>query len=424
MIIPQLSFGGAERVFHDQARELSRAGHHVRECVFQTQTRAVAFHTQHELIVLDAPNAGASYTSKLQALRRRIKQVRKIKRDLAIDVCISHLEGADYVNLLSQGSEQIILCVHNSKQHDPGYRGMMGWLRRRWLMPTLYRRANRIVTVSRDLRQEMIDYLGLPPKQVVTINNFLEPDKIKAQALLPLSTPEEEALFEKGPVLLTVGRLDVEKNPLVLLPVLNQLRQQRHPNLRLLLLGNGTQRTEFVTEAQRLGLRVWDGTESQTGENAAAFNNSTKLSDCDVVLLGFRSNPFKYLHRATLSILPSLTEGFPMGLCEALTCGVPVASADCPTGPREILAPTTPATQVSVGPEWAEFGLLLPILRSGKPGFEAGLAAWVAGLDELLSNAELRTRYSIQAQRRAVDFSPEPAVKRWEALLQEHDTKL
>ncbi|WP_375416591.1 glycosyltransferase [uncultured Hymenobacter sp.] len=420
LLIPQLSFGGAERVFHDQARELTRAGHHVRECVFQTRTRAVAFPTQHELIILEAPAAGASPLSKLQALRRRVAQVRQLKHDLRIDVCISHLEGADYVNLLSRGTGKIMLCIHNSKRHDPGYRGAVGWLRRRWLMPTLYRWADRVVTVSRDLGQEMIDYLGLPPRQVTTINNFLEPDKVLAQAAEPLPDPSEEALFRAGPVLLAVGRLDAEKNPLVLLPVLARLRAGGQPNLRLLLLGNGTQRAALVAEAQALGLKVWDGTapaESRVPTPPPA--GQPALADCDVVLLGFRSNPFQYLRRAAVSVLPSLTEGFPMGLCEALTCGLPVASADCPTGPREILAPATPATQYAAEAEWAEFGLLLPVLRPGAPDFEAGLEAWVAGLGELLGNPERRAHYVAQARRRAADFGPEPAMARWEALLQD-----
>jgi glycosyltransferase involved in cell wall biosynthesis len=410
MLIPQLSFGGAERVFHDQSREFAEAGHEVTECVFQTRTRQIAFPTTNRLIVLDAPDATGSLASKATALNRRVAQVRKIKQDLKIDVCISHLEGADYINILSKGSEQVILCIHNSKQNDPNYSSGLGWVRRRMLMPLLYRRADRLVTVSRDLRQEMIDYLHLDPAKITVINNFIDSEQVLQKAAEPIADAAEAALFAGGPVLMGVARLDPEKNSPVLIPILDRLRQQGPAQPRLLLLGDGSLREQIVAEARRRGLPVWDGV-GQTYDAA--------LPDCAVVLLGFRANPFQYMKHAAAVVLPSLMEGFPMNLCEALTCGIPMASADCATGPREILAPTTPAKQYAAGPEWADFGLLLPVPRPNTPSYEASLTAWVEGLGELLNNPARDQHYRQRALVRAADFGAKPAMVRWEILLQD-----
>jgi len=409
MLIPQLSFGGAERVFHDQSREFVAAGHEVTECVFQTHTRAIAYPTANRLIVLDAPDAADSLVSKATALSRRVAQVRRIKKELQIDVCISHLEGADYVNILSKGAEQVILCIHNSKQNDPNYLGAMGWMRRRLLMPLLYRRADRLVTVSRDLRQEMIDYLRLNPAKITVINNFIDSEQVLRKAAEPITDAAESALFAGGPVLVGVARLDPEKNMGVMMPILERLRQQGPTRPRLLLLGDGSQREYLVTEARKRGLTVWD---------AVGQTHDASLPDCAVVLLGFRSNPFQYMQQAAAVILPSLMEGFPMNLCEALTCGIPMASADCATGPREILAPMTPAKQYTTGPEWADFGLLLPVPRPSTPSYEASLAAWVEGLSELLNNPARAHHYRQQALVRAAAFGAEPAMARWEILVQ------
>ncbi|RZK27444.1 MAG: glycosyltransferase, partial [Hymenobacter sp.] len=137
----------------------------------------------------------------------------------------------------------------------------------------------------------------------------------------------------------------------------------------------------------------------------------------DIILLGFRGNPFPYVARAALSVLPSLTEGFPMAVCEALASGVPVASADCPTGPREILAPATSPTQVATAPEWAEFGLLLPQLGQGaQPAAVA--PAWAAALAELLGDPSRYAHYVAQAHQRAKAFGPQPVMGAWEQLLQ------
>lgn len=401
LLIPQLTYGGAERVFHDHGQELARH-HHVVECVFDSRTE-VAFPTSNTLVALDVP-AGAGIVGKLRSFVQRIGRVKELKREHNIDVCISHLEGADYLNLLSKGREQVLLCVHNSKRHDPNIRGALGWLRRRVLMPWLYRAADYIVPVSRDLRQELIDLFGLAPEKVVTVNNFFDVDGIRRSSQEPLAAAEQ-ALFAQQPVLITAGRLAREKNQTALLEVLHTMRGQGNQAARLVLLGDGPLRADLLQRCQELGLRswqVWDGT--------------PLTPDFDVYFLGFQSNPFQYIARAAVSLLSSSTEGFPMALCEAMACGVPVVSTDCPTGPREILAPQTPAAQYAAAPEWAEFGVLLPLLGAG-PALAQSAPVWAETLTGLLDDPARRTYYAAQAHSRVQDFAPDKIMQQWQALL-------
>ena len=68
---------------------------------------------------------------------------------------------------------------------------------------------------------------------------------------------------------------------------------------------------------------------------------STLIERCEmqeqVIVLGFRDNPYPYMKAADLLILSSDREGFASVLVEALICGTPVVSTDCPSGPGEIL---------------------------------------------------------------------------------------
>ena len=75
------------------------------------------------------------------------------------------------------------------------------------------------------------------------------------------------------------------------------------------------------------------------GEERATLQgliNELELND-DVTLLGFKPNPIAYMKKATVFVLSSNWEGFGNVLVEAMACGTPVISTDCPSGPSEIL---------------------------------------------------------------------------------------
>ncbi len=95
-------------------------------------------------------------------------------------------------------------------------------------------------------------------------------------------------------------------------------------------------------------------------------------------------NPFAFLSRAALFVLSSRWEGLGVVLIEALACGCPVVSTDCPSGPSEILG----------GGRW---GRLAPV------GDAAALAeAIVLTLDQPPDREALRERAQILSVDRAI----------------------
>jgi glycosyltransferase involved in cell wall biosynthesis len=112
-----------------------------------------------------------------------------------------------------------------------------------------------------------------------------------------------------------------------------------------------------------------------------------------VSLPGFQPNPFAFMRAASLFVLSSAWEGLPGVLIQAMACGTPVVSTDCPSGPREIL-----------GTEAAALGPLVPI------GNSSALARAI--LDTL---ANPPAAYVLQ--RRAEDFSMSAVAERYLDLL-------
>jgi glycosyltransferase involved in cell wall biosynthesis len=113
------------------------------------------------------------------------------------------------------------------------------------------------------------------------------------------------------PVFVTAGRLVGQKDHATMLRALALYR--RHAPGRLLLLGAGPLMNDLRALAGELGIA-----------DAVDF-------------LGFRNNPLPYFQRANAFLLSSQSEGFGNVLVEAMACGTPVISTDCPHGPHEIL---------------------------------------------------------------------------------------
>ncbi len=195
------------------------------------------------------------------------------------------------------------------------------WLARR-LARFLYRTADMVLTNSAGLRQQVLDYFQLKPGLVREIPNGLNLERI--DRLAGEFLPEQRgAAFQ----VLTVGRIDEHKGHRDLLEALGILvHDQRRTNIRWTILGDGPARPELLAEAERLQL-------------------ISKIN-----WRGVLPNPYPYFRAANVFCLPSLSEGSPNVLLEALALGVPVIATDCRSGPREIL-------------ENGRWGTLTPVLN-------------------------------------------------------------
>lgn len=153
-------------------------------------------------------------------------------------------------------------------------------------------------------------------EQLLTFNPFLEPDKVKVfrnpidlDYLVKRSSNSLDN--ELGDYICTAGRLIPIKGFTILIRAFKHILID-YPNLKLIILGDGPQKSELFELINLLGL------------------------DKKVILLGYKGNPMPYFRNAKLNIISSIKEGFPNTLLQMMAVNSNVVSTLCAGGINEI----------------------------------------------------------------------------------------
>lgn len=172
--------------------------------------------------------------------------------------------------------------------------------------------ADLVVLTSQMMKDELLSLASFDEKKVKIIYNPVPTDDIQIKASVVPKHYWFEGFENKGKsIILSVGRLNVQKNYSNLINSFALVK--KNIDARLIILGEGEERGKLEKLANDLG-----------------------VSD-SVSMPGFVDNPYAYMSRADVFVLPSLWEGFPNVLVEAMACNTSVIATDCPGGTSEIL---------------------------------------------------------------------------------------
>jgi glycosyltransferase involved in cell wall biosynthesis len=205
---------------------------------------------------------------------------------------------------------RVIVAEHTLLSQSIAHSRKWRWRHIAPLVARGYAEADAIVCVSEGVAKDLAGATGLPRSRMTAIYNPVVTPVLAARAAEPSPHPWLDADSPR-PVVLAAGRLVPVKNFALLLRAFARLRSRRPA--RLLILGEGRERARLEALAGALGIGA------------------------DVALPGHVANPYAAFARASLFVLSSDWEGLPTVLIEALACGCPVVSTDCPSGPAEIL---------------------------------------------------------------------------------------
>jgi glycosyltransferase involved in cell wall biosynthesis len=397
LISPNFGGGGAERSIAKLSILLSEKGYDVHFVIFNVfPGREQVYPISGSLHLLNVP-AGKSYIGKAFRFLHRVIKVNRLKRKLNIDVGISFLEGADYVNILSRRKERVIISIRGSKENDEEIKGALGWLRKRILMPWLYKKADHIVCVSEGIKQEIERSMSIGCGKTSVINNYYDVKAIRSLAREPLPH-YAEGLFRQ-PCIITSGRLHPQKNHAGLINSFAYLKKLGR-KYKLVMLGDGELKSELISICARLRLSV------------SILKGGELDHTADVFFLGYQENPWIFVSRARIFVLSSSWEGFPNALAEAMCLGLPVISTDCPHGPREILSDDPLRERKERVAMITEFGALMPVLST-----QDDCKVCADLIERFLSDSQLCAMLGKAAESRIKEFSADRVLMEWQKIM-------
>lgn len=284
----------------------------------------VLMRAEGELLPL-APDGAGLVDLKAPRLRGALlplaRHLRQTRPDALLAAMWPLTSLAVWARDLARVPTRVVVSDHNDFRLAPPGNSAQGRFKMRRTMRWSYPRADGIVAVSAGVAQSVAALANLPPERVSVIHNPIVPPS--ADALAAAASAAPAWADHDGPKVIAIGTFKEQKNHALLLTAFARVRQQA--DARLLILGEGRLRGDLEALRRRLGL------------------------DGAVDMPGFVPDPYPYLARADLFVLSSAWEGFGNVIVEALACGTPVVSTDCPSGPREILADGRHGKLVPVG---------------------------------------------------------------------------
>lgn len=325
LITPMLHQGGFERICVMTARALSQR-RDTEAVIVVFSMEDIAFDISGlSVIDLNLKAKDGRIRKILNIIRRGIK-LTVLQKKLGTDISYSFGTTANIANSLSRGAKKKISACHSFEEIRGGV-----------YMKLISRCTDRVLCCSKKMADLVQESYGFPNAKALW--NPCDIQGILAQSR---KEPHKDIGFfrENGKILVSMGREDDVKGFWHLLKIFRRVYEEEE-NVGLAVIGEGG-----FEEYRRLAKEL--GVEKR------------------VFFTGLKKNPFPYLRESDIYLLTSLSEGLPNALVEALALSLPVVSANCLSGPAEILHGDFREAEAQKEVFLGDYGILVPPLSPEK----------------------------------------------------------
>ncbi|NBI92003.1 glycosyltransferase [Lachnospiraceae bacterium] len=369
LIIDTLQGGGAERCAADLSRIFADRGFHV--FIFTDLSISIGYEYKGTLVNFKVSMSDGKEWGN--PIRYKVNELGKLKDRYHIDIAVSFMQGANYLNILSKRKDKVILTIHGVTSLYAKQEKSVIWAEETFR--ELYQYADVIMLPSDFCRRDWLEHYGDKNNITRTMYN-------------PVHRMEIGENRDKGNVVITVGRMHGDKRQWHLIKAFSLVKKMC-PDSKLIILGDGELRAEQENMIKRFGL-----------EN-------------DVELPGNVKNVGDYLAKAKVFAMTSRCEAMSCSVLEALSAGVPVVACDCPGGMREELG-ISYETKNSPYPLIGECGIITPYMEeNGFENISPEEEAFAEEMVRLLKDDGLRTRMAAAAGTMLQKFLPDAIGEAW-----------
>ena len=368
--------GGADRVIAEKANWLAEHGHEIAIITDTQMGREPVFPLSPKVRLIDlavdfSQEYGHGFMVRIWMYYKLMRQYRKMVTDVLMkdrpDIVISTL-GRDisFITKIKDGSKKIgeahttkhfIRNFHLLEQRNVIFKYLTKFFR--WHMDRQVNRLDALVVLT---SQDEHDWGDKIPIYVIPNSFPFYPDK-------PSLCENKQAII--------VGRYNSAKGYTYLIDAW-KIVYQKHPDWIINIFGSGEYEDRVRKQIQDHGLQ-------------------------DVVIM---NNPIDHIMeeylKSSIYVMSSVFEGFAMVLLEAMSCGLPCVSFDCPYGPRNVITD-------------GEDGFLVDYLNS---------QALADGICKLIENEGLRKKMGRNGRRNVLRFSRETIMPQWVELFESLTNKL
>jgi GalNAc-alpha-(1->4)-GalNAc-alpha-(1->3)-diNAcBac-PP-undecaprenol alpha-1,4-N-acetyl-D-galactosaminyltransferase len=352
LVSASLEAGGAERQLADMANYWASDGISL-TLVTWSGTHSSDFYSLDPRVCrvrLEGPNGFRGMLAQLRSNMRRVRALRQVLLDRRPDAVLSFIAENNVLTILAAAGLRIRTVVSERAHpaHDTSVPRVWNMLRR-----CVYRRSDEVVAQTK----QASDWIS---------RHYRIRSRVIPNALRELPVP----IVQRETMIVAVGRLVRQKGFDLLLRAFAHVVKE-FGDWKVVILGEGPDRAELVRLRDSLGL-----------EDRVSFPGQVR----DVET---------WLARAGLVVQPSRFEGFPNAVLEAMGMGAAVVSADCPSGPAEIITDGVD-------------GCLVPV---------DDVNALAIALQRLLGQPALRARLGTEAMKVRERFHPKRIMAEWDECL-------
>jgi glycosyltransferase involved in cell wall biosynthesis len=303
-VIDVLKYGGAQRVLLNHANFLKRQG--VRVSIFSIKDD-IEFNIPKGINVYKALGKDQKITENIFYVLEKLNEA--VKRH---DLIIGFMDFiTNYITVLSSKTNKkpVFISVRNTLSEEIN---KFDYKRINHDLTTLtYNMADKVICPASYIKDDVVLNFNITRRKTKVLYNPVDIKLIGALKKQNIE-PEYEKVFD-GKTILSIGRLEKQKNYEALIYAFRRLFKSYKEDVKLVIIGEGSLREELENVIERTGLRR------------------------KVFLIGKQHNIYKFLCRSDLFVLPSIYEGMPNVVLEAMAVGVPVIASNL--GPiREIIS--------------------------------------------------------------------------------------